>query len=1258
MSVFDEWLLEEFRIPKDRAVGYYLDLTRPTIPGPTLEKTSAVQAGLLKLALLEELGTPAGALDEAERLALTDPEVQAAVDYQQAQAEKENYAAQLEQTQQELQAAQQQIQQFEQQSAQAQQQAAQLEEQLNQETAAKQQAISEASALTEQGIADRYETSKKREEISMLADDLKGQLEQAKQQVDAVQQQVVFGAAPPPGAPGVPPEPAVDPNAPAGVQQEQQEAENASLDADIQQAQAEEAEAQVPSPQPAAPPPATPPAMAGPAPMAPPPGAPVLGTPGMPSPAAPPPGEMPKQGSLQKEGFDVGDHEWDDKKENLTLTHAMAGRGGPFREEYRPYFYRNLPKEWQDKIDYIEEPGGEEFRTGYTATVKVPRQVVEATESLGSYLPENEQPSDGMWQVHQQPVGQSTVPAKPSLWQRLTGRSKQASQGGLSEERKRQVLLAWRVKMATGGETVETGVSPKGKSVAEGHDSPKETKPKPSSETVAPTVQKLTDITDQQSDALDKEMLEDQSGEVPEQKKEAWARNEWEAWLLKEAQDEAQKANQQALVEELSQLEPDQLAQILEGSTVDRLKPAAMGLLQDTEQMGEEPPQTETALDLENVDPEALEELVNQLDDEEIEELSDELEDQQEAQTKQAALRAVQAWRKRKQAYVGVSIPIDRAPLDPEIGAQEGERLGRGIGAFTGTLGGAGLGSLSTVTRKSLPLRVGATLGGALLGGAAGTLGGGAAFGAIGRRRSEHEQERYKTDVQQKLRLMQEAVDAYKARRAQELEQYVRPMSSGGYMLGSSSNPLPASEAPEGQFVTLREGPTRVKTFRDGPSVARRAMGGPGPIDPDAQPPGGDAWVQQKTGARDTEERLQRVLGGVAGGAIEGGLGGSTTRMRPGLRGVLAGATEGGIGAAIGGTDWAERNPFWGQLVFPVSFSRGGALGGHLAGLRYQAGKEREAKLQKDLDYIEAKNVREGHMDPSKLAPEHAGRVRQLAADDEFFKTGSVDLKGYLEKQAANYLPPDFEQRARALQSQLDENPIRGYEAPHITPEDEAGMRADSIRSGGRVLGALTAPIGGFLGYAGGEMLSELNPRNMVRGNQMAQALRSPGLKRWGGAALGTAAAALGGRALGRRAGAKDWEETSPETRQMTANVEQASELAERGLIDPRIADETERQYMEAMNADFDRQQMGLPKTGGALLNAAYKGSSWLLNPANAKYTVPGLGAAFLAEGAYKANKGFNQAAARAQQRQQPRAKMASEGVDLSGYIERLATGS
>lgn len=651
---------------------------------------------------------------------------------------------------------------------------------------------------------------------------------------------------------------------------------------------------------------------------------------------------------------------------------------------------------------------------------------------------------------------------------------------------------------------------------------------------VATTAQKLTDITDQHQDALGKDMLEDQSGEVPEQKKEAWARNEWEAWLLKEAQDDAEKANQQALVDELSQLEPEQLAQILEGSTVDRLKPAAMGLLQDTEQMGEEPPQTETELDLENVDPEVLEELVNQLDDEEIEELSDELEDQQEAQTKQAALRAVQAWRKRKQAYVGVSIPLGSAPLDPEVGERQGQYLGRGLGAVGGTIGGAGAGALGTFFRKSRPLRIGATIGGAALGGATGFLGGGALGKSMGRSASERQQERYKTDVQQKLRLMQEAVDAYKARRAQELEQYVRPMSSGGYMLGSSSNPLPASEAPEGQFVTLREGPTRVKTFRDGPSVARRAMGGPGPIDPNAPQPGGDAGVL-KTGSVDLKGYLEKV-------AID-----QTEVMNAGIRGgALGGMAGAGLGAPFG---LLVKKPLVGMAIPVVTGAAGAALGTGLA-------MKKERKKQRLVDLT------------NRLLQEQ----------------GILDEEGHLRKSAATYLPPDFEQRARALQSQLDENPIRGYEAPPITPEDEAGMRADPIRSGGRVMGTLMAPIGATMGYAGGEIAGE-----------MAGKLRRS--KALGGMALGALVGGYGGRALGRHFGRKDWEETSPEARQMTANVQQASELAERGLIDPRIADETERQYMEAMNADFDRQQMGLPK-------------------------------------------------------------MASEGVDLSGYIERLATGS
>lgn len=302
MSVFDEWVREGQRIPMDAASRFLVELRRPTEPPPMPVKTAAVQAGLLKLGAIgamEEMGVgdQAAQMEAAEKAALTDPNVQQALDYQQAVAEREEFAQAAQMAEERAAQAEQQAQMAGQQAQEAQAMNEQTQQQLMASQQEKQDAMQQAIQARDQSLKEQMVASQKREEIVNSAEDLKAQLDQIRAQVEQTQavaaenptealaQQEAMAAQAQPASP----EAAQAAGGPAA--KEEAEAQNAQAEADQQAAQAEQAQAAQAQAQPPQPPPMESP-QAGP-------GGQVAGAPQVPTPIG---AGQPGMGGVAKQG--------------------------------------------------------------------------------------------------------------------------------------------------------------------------------------------------------------------------------------------------------------------------------------------------------------------------------------------------------------------------------------------------------------------------------------------------------------------------------------------------------------------------------------------------------------------------------------------------------------------------------------------------------------------------------------------------------------------------------------------------------------------------------------------------------------------------------------------------------------------------------------------------------------------------------------------------------------------------------------------
>lgn len=299
MSLLDEWLLEPTDIPFEKRAAFLVELQRPTIPAPLPSRTAAVQAGQLKIAALT-FSQGVEALPEIERQALVDPNVAAALEYEQTKAENAELQQQLEASQAQLAMVTQQQQMAQQQLMEAQQAQEQMQAQVEEASQGQQMAQQQAVDAQQASLAERVQSMEQREQLAQAATDMKTQLEQLAEGLGQLRGQA---AGPPPEAQGEPiPQP--DPTAPADVRKEQEQAQKAELEAEQQKAQAGLAEEQkaveqeVNAPPPAGAAAAPPPApgmeeMGAPAG----PGGPVAGAPQVPTPAG---GALPKTSSAKQ----------------------------------------------------------------------------------------------------------------------------------------------------------------------------------------------------------------------------------------------------------------------------------------------------------------------------------------------------------------------------------------------------------------------------------------------------------------------------------------------------------------------------------------------------------------------------------------------------------------------------------------------------------------------------------------------------------------------------------------------------------------------------------------------------------------------------------------------------------------------------------------------------------------------------------------------------------------------------------------------
>jgi len=178
-SAFDELVREHTAIPWDAAAHFLVELQRPTGPPSEPVKTASVQAGMLKIAAIVDSQTPEVAEQAVADEAMTDPNIQAALDYQQAMQEREHFAQVAQEAEQRAQMAEQQSMMAQQQAQEAAAQTQQASDQAMMEAQQKQQAMQEAIAAKDQSLQEQMLAADKRRELVEQGEDLKAQLEQA-----------------------------------------------------------------------------------------------------------------------------------------------------------------------------------------------------------------------------------------------------------------------------------------------------------------------------------------------------------------------------------------------------------------------------------------------------------------------------------------------------------------------------------------------------------------------------------------------------------------------------------------------------------------------------------------------------------------------------------------------------------------------------------------------------------------------------------------------------------------------------------------------------------------------------------------------------------------------------------------------------------------------------------------------------------------------------------------------------------------------
>jgi len=250
MSVFDKLVEERYEIPFSTRAAYFNAIMQPFGVPPEPVFTKEAQAGMLKIALvLNKAKDEAEAIQAMQREALKDPNVQQAMDYQQALAEREDAMAQLEQMNQQVIEAETRAQEAEQRAMQAEQgaeetgmQAQELQAQLEQEQQGRQEATAMAVQARDQSLQEQISLQEQKQTIAQQAEAFQQQANMLSQQLRQTAAMPTAPAAPPPG--GAPGAEEMPPPATADAAQEQQEAANAEQEAAVQGEQAQQATAE------------------------------------------------------------------------------------------------------------------------------------------------------------------------------------------------------------------------------------------------------------------------------------------------------------------------------------------------------------------------------------------------------------------------------------------------------------------------------------------------------------------------------------------------------------------------------------------------------------------------------------------------------------------------------------------------------------------------------------------------------------------------------------------------------------------------------------------------------------------------------------------------------------------------------------------------------------------------------------------------------------------------------------------------------
>lgn len=207
MSQFEKYLAEGRGISHSSASVFMLGLKNfPKTAAEEPKLTKSVARGLLKLAMIARTAASEDAAkQQAADAAMTDPNVQEALDYQQSKAEADDLRMQVEQLQQQSEAAQQQAAQADQQAMAAQQQAVQAQQQVIDEQQGRQQAQMQAMQATDAAIASQAANQQQRialaneaEQFALRLKSLIGTDPQAQMQTQAASQAAQGSMAPTP----------------------------------------------------------------------------------------------------------------------------------------------------------------------------------------------------------------------------------------------------------------------------------------------------------------------------------------------------------------------------------------------------------------------------------------------------------------------------------------------------------------------------------------------------------------------------------------------------------------------------------------------------------------------------------------------------------------------------------------------------------------------------------------------------------------------------------------------------------------------------------------------------------------------------------------------------------------------------------------------------------------------------------------------------------------------------------------------------